>query len=111
MRLAHVEPEIESTGRYPKPGRAGEGGGGNAISESYTRAHRYAGVSPAFLMSVNAATRVVCCLPFRHRHYRLRLSFRVSGKWRHGDQRPNQAQQCLLFWPISAAQELAELDV
>jgi hypothetical protein len=44
-------------------------------------------------------------------HHRLRLSFRVSGKLRRGDQRPNQAQQCLLFWPISAAQELAELEV
>ena len=31
-------------------------------------------------------------------------------RW-HLDQRSDQAQQCLLFRPISAAQELAQLDV
>src|SRR6185437_12750475 len=35
----------------------------------------------------------------------------VSCKGRDFHQTSNQAQQCLLFWSLSAAQELAELDV
>ena len=54
---------------------------------------------------------IVACLPVRHHYDWLRLFFRISGKRRHRDQCPNQAQQRLLFWPISAAQKLAEFNV
>jgi hypothetical protein len=42
---------------------------------------------------------------------RSRVPLSGWSKRRHRDERPNQAQRCLLFWTVSAAQELAEVDM
>lgn len=73
-----------------------------------TSLYRSKGVAPEFHLSLFVRDMAVVG---SHAHHCSHIALMVWGKRRHRHQCSDQAEQCLLFRPFSAAQELAELDV